>query len=54
MIFAHNSPVLLDERTFYRRRDKATTALDDDASQTTFILRCADCEGFTTVQALTL
>ena len=32
----------------YRRREKAG---DDGAEHTTFILRCADCEGFTTVQA---
>jgi hypothetical protein len=34
----------------YRRCDKAT-ALDDGALRTTFILRCADCEGFTTIEA---
>lgn len=32
----------------YRRRDKSATP---DAPQTTFILRCAGCEGFTTVCA---
>lgn len=36
----------------YRRRDKAATSHDEDVgSRTTFILRCADCEGFTTVHA---
>ena len=34
----------------YRRYEKAT-AHDDGVDRTTFILRCADCEGFTTIEA---
>lgn len=33
----------------YRRRDKSSTP--GDGPRTTFILRCAACEGFTTVSA---
>ncbi|HEY2154788.1 MAG TPA: hypothetical protein VGH33_04105 [Isosphaeraceae bacterium] len=33
----------------YRRHDKAAVA--GEATQTVFILRCAACEGFTTVSA---
>lgn len=34
----------------YRRRDKAAGP-DGGATRTVFILRCAGCEGFTTVSA---
>jgi hypothetical protein len=34
----------------YRRRDKAADG-DAGTTQTVFILRCAGCEGFTTVSA---
>ncbi len=33
----------------YRRLDAAPRDDDPDATRTTFILRCAGCEGFTTV-----